>query len=142
MTDPNDDIRLLYESTWLSAPDLRGRDVTLTIARVQGGEVIGEGGKKNKKPILHWEEKMRDGKTPIKPMPLNKTNRKIVSDLYGTGYSIKALVGKRVTLYPTTTRMGGQQVDCVRIRNVKPGEKKPNEAPPDVAPSDNPDEGP
>lgn len=131
MTDPNDDIRLLYESTWLSAPDLRGRDVTLTIARVKGGEVIGEKGKKNKKAIVYWLEKARDG-SEIKPMPLNKTNLKTVQSIYGTGFSIKALVGKRVTLYPTTTQMGGQTVDCVRIRPVKPGDKKPNEAPPDV----------
>ena len=62
-------------------------------------------------------------------MPLNRTNLKTVQALYGTGFSTKALVGKRITLYATTTRMGGQTVDCVRIRPVKPGET----AAPDVA---------
>lgn len=124
MTDPNDDIRLLYESTWLSAPDLRGQDVTLTIAKIEGAEVVGEGGKKNKKPKIFWVEKARDG-SDIKPMPLNKTNWRTLQNLYGTGNSIKALIGKRVTLYATTCRGAqGGQVDCVRIRNVRPEDRK------------------
>lgn len=133
MTDPNDDIRLLYESTWLSAPDLRGRDVTLTIGKITGAEVVGEGGKKNKKPKILWVEKARDG-SDIKPMPLNKTNWGTIKSLYGTGNSIKALIGKRVTLYATTCRGAqGGTVDCVRIRNVKPPEKGKGEETPDLS---------
>lgn len=111
----DDDIRLMVDSKYIGAWDLRGRDVTVTIARIVAGKVVGEGGKTDRNPLIHlkgWD----------KPLVCNATMRKTLFALYGT-YSAKELQGKRITLYPTTCRgAAGGTVDCVRARNSVPSE--------------------
>jgi hypothetical protein len=107
------DLRMMFESRYIGAWDLRGRDVTVTIERIVGGVVEGENGRKDKAPIVSFRGKK-------KPMVLNKTNMKTIASLYGT-FDAEKLLGKRVTLYGTTCKAkGGGMVDCVRIRNVIP----------------------
>lgn len=111
MTDP-DDIRTMFDSKYLGSWDFPA-DTTVTIARVEGGVVEGEKGRKDKKPIIHfkgWE----------KPLVMNKTLQKALYAMYGT-YSAKQLIGKRVTLYATTCRGAeGGTVACVRARPKVP----------------------
>lgn len=115
MSDDSDDIRLMVDSKYIGAWDLRGRDVTVTIDRIVGGTVIGEGGKKDRNPLIHF-------KGWPKPLVCNATMRKTLYSLYAT-YSAKELRGKRITLYPTTCKgAAGGIVDCVRARNVIPEE--------------------
>lgn len=106
------DVRKLFDKAYLYAFDLEGRDVTVTIAKVTGGTLVGTGGKSNKKPILFFEKTQ-------KGLALNITNAKTIAAMYG-GFDDATWVGKRITLYPTKTQFGGQEMDCIRIRPTIP----------------------
>ena len=114
-----------FDRDYIYAFDLQGRDVTVIIDKVTGGELTSVGGRKTKKPLAYFVGKQ-------KPLALNATNGKTIAALYGT--NTDDWPGKRVTLYPTTTTMGGETVDCIRIRpqipNGAPAPTKPE-------PSDN-----
>lgn len=105
------DYRLLYDSDYLYAFHLQGRDVTVEIEAVKGGELVGEGGRKAKKPIVKFKGK-------DKPLALNKTNGKIIAGMYGSDTT--KWTGKSITLYPTTTNFGGETKDCIRVRPKVP----------------------
>lgn len=116
----------------LFAFDLGGQDKTLTIDRVTGGELVGPGGKKSKKPLCYF-------RNVPKPLGLNTTNCKTIAALYGNdtdGWS-----GKRITLYPTTTQMGGETVECVRVRPRIPPPPAQRGKQPDGAPPEQSDAG-
>lgn len=111
----NDDIRLMFdEKDFLYAFDLDGKDVTVTIESVKAGELIGDGGKKSRKPILSFVGAK-------KKLAVNKTNMKIIAGMYG--YKASGWTGKRITLFPTTTKFGPDTMDCIRVRPVMPKEK-------------------
>lgn len=99
----------LTDREYLYAFDLQGHDVTLTIERVIGGELVGPGGKKSKKPLCYF----REGRDK-KPLALNATNCKAIAAMYGNDTDNWA--GKRITIYPTTTQMGGETCECIRVR--------------------------
>ena len=105
--------RAMFDSRWLYAHDLNGKDVTLTISKVEKGELLNQDQKTEHKPVLSFVEPKSN-----KRLVLNKTNAKTVATLYGN--SVSGWVGKRITLYPTTTRAFGQTVDCIRIRPQVP----------------------
>lgn len=112
----DDDIRAWFESKYVGAWDLRGQDVTVTIAKVVGGVVEGEGGRKDKAPLLYFVGKS-------KPMILNKTNLKTVASIVGS-FKAKDWVGRRITIYGTMCKgKAGGQVDCVRVRPIAPKDK-------------------
>ncbi len=106
----------MVDRDFMFAFDLQGKDVTVTIDRVIGGELTGPGGKKSKKPLCSFRES-KSGK----PLAMNATNCKSVAALYGN--DTDGWVGKRVTLYPTTTQMGGETVECIRVRPKVPAGK-------------------
>lgn len=103
------DYRTLYDSEFLYAFHLQGKEHTLEIGKVTGGELTGQGGKKARKPLIYFKGKE-------KPLALNKTNGKTVAAMYGT--DTKGWLGKLITIFATTTDFGGKTVDCIR---VKPG---------------------
>lgn len=107
----------LMDRKYLFAFDLEGKDRTLTIERVVAGELEGEKGRKTKKPLCYFAES-KSGK----PLALNATNSKAIAKLYGN--DIEGWVGKRITLYPTTTEMGGETVECIRVRTRVPPEPR------------------
>lgn len=113
----------MMDRDFIFAFDLNGKDVTVTIARVVGGELTGVGGRKSKKPIIYFEGKE-------KGMALNATNAKTIASLYG--HYTEKWVGQRITLYPTVTQMGGETMECIRIRPTAPrstGRKGKDEQP-------------
>lgn len=112
--------KMMDDKEMLQAHDLDGRDVTITIEKVVGGEVVGEKNKKSKKPIAHIK-----GKT--KKLALNVTNCRTIEMLTGTP-DPGEWAGVRVTLWPTTTDFGGKTVDCIRIRPTHPKASKGKEA--------------
>ena len=117
----------MMDRDFIYAFDLQGRDVTVTIENVTAGELTSAGGRKAKKPLCYFQGKQ-------KPLAMNSTNCKVVAAMYGNDCA--AWTGKRVTLYPTTTQMGGDTVDCIRIRPVVPS--GPATPPPATTePSDN-----
>lgn len=112
------DVRKLFDKAYIYAYDLEGKDVTVTIERVTGGTLVGTGGKSNKKPVLFF-------KGTEKGLAVNITNARVIAALYG-GFDSESWIGKRITLYPTTTTFGAQTVDCIRIRPTIPKGKTAN----------------
>lgn len=96
-----------------------GKDLTLTIDHVVRENVTGNNGKKEQCMVAYFKE--RD----YKPMILNRTNAKSITALVGSPY-IEDWAGHRITLYATTTRLGGDVVECLRIRPTVAEPKKTN----------------
>lgn len=106
------DYRAMYDRDYLGVWDLNGRDVVVTIASVSAGELISEGNKKSRKPILTFTGRK-------KKLVVNVTNGKILKKLFGTVETEK-WVGQSITLFATTTNFGKDIVDCIRIRPTVP----------------------
>lgn len=105
------DWRGMFDRDYLGAWDLQGRDVTVVIDRVKAGELVGQGGRKARKPVVYFRGKE-------KGFALNKTNAKAIAAMYGNDTSKWS--GQSITIYPTQTQFGGEQVDCIRVRPEKP----------------------
>jgi hypothetical protein len=116
------DVRTMFDKEFLYSFDLQGRDVTVTIERVKAGTLTGIGGKKNKKPVVYFRGKE-------KGLGLNITNARTIAAMYG-GFEIEKWIGRKITLYPTTTDFGGKTCECIRIRPKIPGSSAVD-APPD-----------
>lgn len=111
------DYRSLYDREYVGAWELQGKDVTVTISTVKGGELTAVGGRKSKKPIISF-----DGKE--KKMIVNKTNAKIIAAMYGN--IVEHWVGKRITLFVGMTRdpSTGGDIECLRVRPTAPPERE------------------
>lgn len=105
-------LELFDPSEYISAFELNEQDHTVTIARVVGGVIEGDAGRKSKKPVITFTD------WP-KPMVLNKTNAKVLVKMFGT-FDYSKWTGKRFTIYPTTTKFGTETVDAIRIRKTVP----------------------
>lgn len=100
------DIDSYCSSKYLRAVDLEGRDRTLTIAEVS--QVTHTDG--NAQPLIHWKEQ------GVKPLGCNVTNRMTLIAMYG--HETDSMIGKQLTLYPTTVQTAGQYFgkSCIRFR--------------------------
>ena len=99
-------------SEFLFAHDLPpGKDTIVTIDKVAAGTITGDKGKTSRKPMASFVG-------AVKKLALNKTNARTIAALYGP--DTDAWSGKAIALYATTTMMGPETVDCVRVRNTKP----------------------
>lgn len=101
----------MYDANYIGAWDLDGRDVTVEIEKVTAGELVSEGNKKSRKPIVSFKGKE-------KKLAINKTNGKAIANMYGP--DTRKWIGKRLTIYPTTTKFGRDTVDCIRVRPAVP----------------------
>lgn len=116
--------RLLFPSLYLSAADLRGRDVTLTIDRVELEELQREGGELETKPVMRFAElERRAAADQRKRLVLNKTNMATIAGIVGDG-EVRHWTGHRVTLYSARVQAFGRWVDAIRIR---PPEDEPHD---------------
>lgn len=107
------DYRSLYDKDFIGAWDLKEKDVTVTITKVIGGSLVGQGGRKTKKPVVY----MRGTE---KGFAINSTNGKTIAGMYGN--HVEHWVGKRITLYKSSTRNpnGDGDVECIRVRPTAP----------------------
>ena len=98
---------------FLEAGDLDGKEVTLTIASVREpvSDDKGKDGKPIGKPVVKFEK-------AAKEWVLNKTNARMIRQLYGNEYS--GWKGKKITLYVTTCAAFGETVACTRVRRINP----------------------
>lgn len=108
------DVRSFFEKAFLYHFNLDGRDVSVTIKKVVQGEVQGTDGKKQKKPVVYFEGSE-------KGLALNITNVRTIGAMHG--FKAEGWIGKRITLYPTTTTFGPKTVECIRVRPTVPGNK-------------------
>ena len=83
-----------------------GDDLTVTIEHVKLETITMMGGKKEDHTIAYLAGQ--------KPMILNVTNSKSIHKLYGA--YIEDWAGKQITLFASTAKMGGEMVECLRIR--------------------------
>jgi hypothetical protein len=108
------DYRSLYDKDFIGSWDLKdGKDVIVTITKVVGGNLVGQGGRKTKKPVVYM-------KGTEKGFAINATNGRAISTMYGP--HIEDWVGKRIALYKSTTRNpnGDGDVECIRVRPQVP----------------------
>ena len=122
-----------YPSRFLSAEDLNGQDVTVTIANVTQ-ETLGQGKDAQQKLVASFVGKK-------KAMVLNKTNAKTIAKLYGD--ETDGWVGQRITIGARDVEFQGDMILALRVSLKAPapaGAVKPaaKSAPaPIVEPSDN-----
>jgi hypothetical protein len=108
----SDDILSFYDRSTLSAFELEGKDVTVTIEAVEQGKLPKAGSSKvERKPLIKFVGK-------DKRLVLNATNRKTIISMYGR--KVSGWAGKKLTLYPTTTSFGPETVEAIRIRPTVP----------------------
>jgi len=110
---------LMFPGKYVAAPELRGKDVTLTIKSVSMEELVRVGGKKDRKPVV-----MFNGAR--KGLVLNVTNANTIAAMYGP--RTEDWVGKPVTLFPTKAKYGREIVDAIRIRPGKLQVQQPQPA--------------
>lgn len=126
--------RLAFPHNYIGAPDLKGRDVSLTISdvRIEDLSMVEEKDdkkrKQERKMVLYFEELKGRGEGEPRMMVCNKTNAKTIAKLHGP--ELTAWRGKRITLYPTTCLAFGERVECVRIREKAPPPKRGKAAEP------------
>ncbi len=118
-------VRLLFPNKYLGAPDLRGKDVTLTIHALASESLRTDSGDEQKW-ILHFAEMLKRPENERKRLVLNKTNAQQIAKTLGES-DTERWIGKRITLFATTCQAFGSTVDCIRVRPQAP--RQPQEAP-------------
>lgn len=114
------DYRTMFDpGEYLGAWDLKGRDVDVTIVKVEARTLKNKQGS-NRKPVIFVKGSDRG-------VVINKTNGKTIAAIYGKDTT--KWVGKRITLYATTTSAGGETVDCIRVRPEPPKAKSSEQEP-------------
>jgi len=94
-----------FPSNYLKASDLKGREVVVTIDRVEY-EAVGR--QKEMKAVIYFKGKE-------KGVVLNKTNANKIIELTGSAVT-EEWDGFAVRLFPTTTEFGGETVECIRVK--------------------------
>jgi hypothetical protein len=107
------DTTLLYPSKYISADDLKGRHIPVTISKLKREMLKRRNGEQEVKPILYFEETK-------KGLVVNVTNLKLIWSILGSKNS-DDWTGKRVTLYSTPVQFGDQMMEGVRIAAVNKG---------------------
>jgi hypothetical protein len=105
------DIADIYpdKGQFLKAGDLQNRIVTVLINEVVIKEV-GNGSLREKKPVAMFKGKN-------KGLILNKTNARVLRDLYGP--RIEDWAQKKITMFPTTTDFPTAGTACIRLKAPK-----------------------
>lgn len=94
-------------SNYVKADDLKGRDVLIAIEKVQSEKLSLPGKKPSDCAVAYFVG-------ASKPLILNTTNLRTLRNKFGK--VVADWQGKKVTLYPTTTKLRGNTVPCIRIR--------------------------
>ena len=88
-----------------------GKDMNITIEKVVRELVTGTAGKKEECTVAHLKNN--------KPFILNKTNCKSITKIANTPY-IEDWAGLTITIYAAVTKLKGEDVECLRIREKAP----------------------
>jgi hypothetical protein len=106
------DYRSFFDSDWVKSWDLNEQPHVVIIDRVERGAAYDQKSRGNKSMPVLW---FRGAK---KPFGANKTNCKVLAQLYGR--DVSNWVGKPIEIYPTVTSVGGDSdVPCIRMRAPK-----------------------
>jgi hypothetical protein len=96
----------LYPGRFLKAGLFEGKPKTLTIKEIGLDDLPDEQGVLQQTRILCFNE------TPMQ-LAMNRTNGLCLKAMFGN--ILSDWIGKKVTLYPATDRLGKDSVDCIRI---------------------------
>ena len=102
---------------YLGAHSLNGQDMIVTIQSAAKEIITGANGKREECLVLHFREQVMD-------MVCNRTNAKTITKVLGTPF-LEDWSGKKIQLYPTTTKFGGEVVECIRVRTTAPKQAAP-----------------
>lgn len=97
----------------LTAADLQGKKIPVTITEASIKEFDKEGGGKDRKIHLAFEGKE-------KGLIVNKTNAATIAEIHGDDY--ERWVGGVITIYPTKVQFGSDMVDAIRVELPIPEE--------------------
>jgi hypothetical protein len=103
------DYRALFERDYLAAWELKGKDVTVTIDKVEPREMRVEGGAKMWKPVVFFVGKR-------KGLVLNITNAATIAALHGD--DTDGWIGRPITLFAEKTTLKNKQVEGIRVRGA------------------------
>ena len=107
----------LINPDYLGAYSLDGLpELNVTIEKVVREIVTGTGGKKEECTVAYLQNN--------KPFIINRTNGKTITKVLKSPY-VEEWVGKSITLYATTTKVAGEEVECLRVRPVAPVDHTP-----------------
>lgn len=98
-----------FPTKYVSAPDLQGKDINLTINHVAMESV---GSPSENLPVIYFMGTQ-------KGLVLNKTNGQTIAEQHGD--ESDQWQGKKITLYPTSTDYAGRTVPCIRVRTAMAG---------------------
>jgi hypothetical protein len=118
------DYRSMFDRDYIGAWDLKGKDVTVVITKVEARKLRNQKSQATK-PIIFFEK-------AVKGFACNKTNGKTIAAMYGT--DTDQWVGKAITIYATTTSFGSETVECIRVRPGIPKRGAAEQSPPIAAP--------
>jgi len=96
----------MYPNRFLKADMLKGAKVTLTIKNITGEGLMGGEGDANLEWVVSFAER------PLE-FVMNKTNAFCLYRMFGG--DPHSWIGRRITLYPTTTMAFGAKHDCLRV---------------------------
>lgn len=100
--------RKLYPSNYIGEFDLEGKEVTLTIDRIERANVfVPQSNREEEKVVVVFKEAK-------KHWICNRTNADRIADQYGEDADLWP--GKKITLIPSKTKVGGKTVPCVRVK--------------------------
>lgn len=104
--------KTLAEWKHLSSSSILKDDTVVTIKQIKKEEIVSDNGRKDRVIVCYFTDSDL-------PMVLNKTNCRIIEKMYGTD-KIEDWIGKQIVVYKTTTKMKGETVECLRIRDYLP----------------------
>ena len=112
MAELKGDYRKFMDKNYLGSWDVPdGEDLVLTIERAARDDVKNERGTERKLTIHFVED--------YKPMILNATNSKAISEAYGST-KVEDWAGKKIAIYTTKVTAFGGTTDALRIRTYPP----------------------
>lgn len=97
----------MYPSRFIKADMLKGAKVTLTIK-----DIVGEGLKSEEKKAANLEWIVSFAERPLE-FVMNYTNATCLYRIFGG--DPRSWIGKKITIYPTTTMAFGEKHECIRI---------------------------
>src|SRR5574343_1147781 len=103
--------KTLINPDYIGAYLLNGKDLKVKIEKVVRELVTGTGSKKEECTVAYL--------TGQKPFIVNRTNAKTISKVVGSPY-IEDWANQSITLYPTVTKLKGEDVECLRVRDLQP----------------------
>lgn len=107
----------LVNPDYLGAYSLQpGEEPVYTIKSVARENITGVGGRVEECAVARFVE-------DVKPMILNRTNCKTITDIHKTPY-IEEWAGKRIQLFAATAKFQGEEVEALRIRPKAPEKVK------------------